>query len=147
MTEETIELRYQTELLHNETMARSTMPEHHAKFMEQVDRVAAILGLITWIDGGECEVAPNHYQAALALVRNSMNIWKGVLGGVGDELSRANVTKAYNLGLDHGGLDANILRHIATGDEAQDLIELVYQTYDGELTKSRKGRYIWKPAA
>lgn len=149
MTEETIDLRYETECRYVKDLDIAVNREAHLKTIDNVDRVATVLSLLEYlynnVQGNLAPVYPHHYRAALALCENSLSIWEE-LNHVDIEKNEAElVQKAYKIGKKKNKLDAKILQNWVKGDKAQNIIKLVYETYGGNLTTNRSNAYVWTP--
>lgn len=149
MTEETIDLREEMGQLYCDETDIASNEEAHLKTIDHIDRVATVLSLLEYIylglSGDLAPVYPHHYRAALALCENSLSIWEE-LNHVDTAKSDVElVNKAHKLGKKKNRLDAKILQNWATGEKAQNIIKLVYETYGGQLTTSRQDTFTWTP--
>lgn len=149
MTEETIDLRFETGEYFLKELEVTTNRECVLKTIDYIDRVATVLSLLEYLylglSGDLAPVYPHHYRAALALCENSLSIWEE-LTHVDIEKDEAElVQKAYKIGLKKKKLDAKSLQNWVKGEKAQNIIKLVYEAYGGTLTTNRSNAYFWTP--
>jgi Protein of unknown function (DUF3987) len=149
MTDETNALRTITGRRYIDELDIANNREAHLKTMDHIDRIAAVLSVIEKLNNGSigdlAPVHPHHYLAALNLCENSLAIWEE-LSQIEDEKSDEElVVKAHKVGKRKGKLDSQSIKNWVKGDKAQKIIQLVYDAYGGNLTKTRSNTLCWQP--